>query len=68
MINNMNSEMKTNVQLSTTESKKQKQTKQITRIGITEMENTWRGISGEVEGGDKGKRYRESEAYMVGRK
>ena len=46
MIKNMNSEMKTNVQLSTTESKKQKQTKQITRIGITEMENTWRGISG----------------------
>ena len=47
MIKNMNSEMKTNVQLSTTESKKQKQTKQITRIGITEMENTWRGISGQ---------------------
>ena len=46
----MNTEMTTNSQLSTTEPKKQKQTKQTTRTG-TEMEITWRVISGEGKRG-----------------
>ena len=45
----MNSKMTTNSQLSTNESKKQKQTKQ-TRTGTeSEMEITWKVISGEGE-------------------
>ena len=53
--------MTTNSQLSKTESEKQKtETKQSTRTGrITEVEITWRAISGEGEEGEWGKRYRE---------
>ena len=56
----MNSKMTTNLQLSTTELKKQKHTKQTTRTG-TESQK-WRVISGKKEGGEWGKRYRELEA------
>ena len=54
----MNSKMTTNSQLSTTEPKKQKQTKQTTRIG-TESQK-WRSY-GELAGkrGEWGERYRE---------
>ena len=60
----MNSKMITNSQLSATETKKkkkQKQTKQTTKQNrITEMEITWRVISGAGYGkGGCGKRYRE---------
>ena len=57
----MNSKMTTNSQLSKTESEKQKtETKQSTRTErITEVEITWRAISGEGEEGEWGKRYRE---------
>ena len=58
MIKNMNSKMTTNSQVSTTEPKKQKLSKQ-NRNRITEMEITWRVISGERDGGEQGKRYRE---------
>ena len=59
--------MTTNSQLSTNEPKKRKErktmktkTKQTTRTGTeSEMEITWRVISGEWEGGEWGKRYRE---------
>ena len=50
----MNSKMTTNSQLSTTAPKKQKQMKQTTRTG-TEMEITWRVISGEWDGERGGK-------------
>ena len=58
----MNSKMTTNSQLSTTERKKTRtNSKQTTRTGnrISEMEITWTVISGEEEGGEWGKRYRE---------
>ena len=52
MIKTMNSKIITNLQLSTTESKKQKHMKQTTRTGTgTEMEITWRIISGKGEWG-----------------
>ena len=54
--------MTTNSQLSTTERKKTRtNSKQTTRTGnrISEMEITWTVISGEEEGGEWGKRYRE---------
>ena len=47
-IKNMNSEMTTNSQLSTTEPKKQKQTKQTTRIGTDSQK--WRS-HGELSAG-----------------
>ena len=57
----MNSKMTTNSQLSKTESEKQKtETKQSTRTGrITEVEITWRVISGEEKRGERRSRYRE---------
>ena len=57
----MNSKMTTNSQLSTTEPKekqKQKENNQ-TRNRIIEMEITGRITSGQWEGGEWGKRYRE---------
>ena len=54
MIKNINSKMTTNSQLSTTEPKKNKNkneiSKQLYTDRITEMEITWRVISGEGEG------------------
>ena len=50
----MNNKMTTKSQLSTTEPKKQKQTKQTARTG-TEMEITWRVIIREGEEGEWGK-------------
>ena len=64
----MNSKMTTNSQLSTNEpQRKEKQwkqkTKQTTRTGrVREMDITWRDFSGEGEGTNGGKRYREEEA------
>ena len=57
----MNNKMITNSQLSTTEPKKTKTNKanNQNRNRITEMEITWRVISGKDEGGEWGKRYRE---------
>ena len=66
MIKTMNSKMTTNSQLSTIESKKLKRkTNKATnynRNRITELEVTWRVISGEGEWGELGKRDREEEA------
>ena len=60
-INTMNSKMTTNSQLSTTESKTNKQSKQSTRTGTESQkwEITWRVISWEGEGREWGKRYRD---------
>ena len=57
----MNNKMITNSQLSTTAPKKTKTNKanNQNRNRITEMEITWRVISGKDEGGEWGKRYRE---------
>ena len=49
----MNSKMTTNLQLSTTEPEKQKQNQ--TKQTITEMEITWRVISGDGVEGEWGK-------------
>ena len=56
MIKNMNSKMTTNSQLPTTEPKtKTNQANNCNRNRITEMEITWRVISGGMEGrGGKG--------------
>ena len=66
----MNSEMTTNSQLSTNEPKKikerkkqkQKLSKQLEQEQNREMDITWRDFSGEGEGTNGGKRYREEEA------
>ena len=57
----MNIKMVTNSQLSTTESKTNKQSKQSTRTGTESQkwEITWRVISWEGEGREWGKRYRD---------
>ena len=57
----MNNKMTTNSQLSTTESKKQKQNKanKQDRNRITDVGTMGRVISWEGEGGEWGKRYRE---------
>ena len=56
----MNIKMATNAQLSTTESKKQKQTKQTTRTGTEPpYGDPMEGYRGMGEGGEWGKRYRE---------
>ena len=61
MIKNMNSKVTTNSQLSTTESKKQKQTKKIIRTGTDSQK--WRSLGGLsagcLEGEEWGKGYRE---------
>ena len=58
----MNSKMTTNSQLLTTEPKaKTNKANNQNRNKITEMEITWRVISGGVTGGEKRKRYRECE-------
>ena len=57
----MNSKITPNSQLPTNEPKKPKANKanNQNRNRITEMEITWRVISGKGEGGELGKRYRE---------
>ena len=57
----MNSKMTTNSQLSTTKPKKKKNelSKQLEQQQTTEIEITWRVISGEGEQAEWGKRYRE---------
>ena len=47
----MNSKMTTNSQLSTTEPQKQKLSKEVEQEQNTEMEITWRVVSGEGEWG-----------------
>ena len=54
MVKYTNSTVRTNSQLSTTVPKKQKLSKQ-NRKRITEMEITWRVISGEEKGENEGK-------------
>ena len=56
----MNSKMTTTLQTSTSEPKKQNYANWNGKR-ITEMEITWRVIRGEEEGGEWGKRYKESE-------
>ena len=51
----MNSEMTTNSQLSTTEPKRKTKANNYNRNRISEMEITWRVISGEGERGEWGK-------------
>ena len=62
----MNSKMTTNLQLSTTEPKKTKpkmnKANSQNRNRIKEMDTTWRDFSGEGEGRNREKRYREEEA------
>ena len=55
----MNSEMTTNSQLSTTEPKRKTKANNYNRHRISEMEITWRVVSGERERGECEKRYRE---------
>ena len=67
----MNSKMTTNSQLSTTEpkTKTKKQTKQTTRTGTESQKwRSYRGLTMGSGGGERGKRYREQEAQLVGRK
>ena len=64
-IENMYSKMTTNSQISTTEPKKNKNKNELSnqnRNRFTEMEITWRVVSGERMGGEWGKRYGEQEA------
>ena len=68
----MNSKMTTNSQLSINESKrkekqcKQKLSKQPEQDRMREMDITQKDFSGEREGRNGGKRYREKEAWLVG--
>ena len=57
----MNTKMTTNSQLLTTKTKKNKNklSKQLEQERITEMQITWRVISGGVGWGERGKRYGE---------
>ena len=71
----MNSKMTRNSQLSTTEpiktkpKPKPKQTKQTTRTGTESQKwRSYRGLTMGSGGGERGKRYREQEAQLVGRK
>ena len=68
MIKNMNSKMTTNSQLSTTESKKQKQkTKQTTRTGTESQKwRSHRGLSAGSRSGENGRKGTGNKKHMVG--